>query len=184
MPYLTAEQYLGIERKAKCKSEYFSGETFAMAGEGVPHNVLVAAVLLELGEQLRRRKCTVFPSDMRVLVNSTGLYTYPDASVVRGAPELADTQLDTLLNPFILAEVVSPSTEAYDRGRKFEQYRSILSLREYLLISSERMHVDHFTRQTDGRWMLVSADKPEATIELTAIGCVLTLSALYEKVEF
>jgi Uma2 family endonuclease len=184
MPYLTAEQYLGIERKAEYKSEYFRGEMFAMAGASRAHNLVAVNVLREVSAQLRHRQCEVYSGDMRVRVNPTGLYTYPDGVIVCGKPEFADTDLDTLVNPGVLIEIVSPSTEAYDRGRKFEQYRSVPSLREYLLISSERMHVDLFTRQPDGPWMLVSADKPEATIELTTIVCTLTLSALYEKIEF
>jgi Uma2 family endonuclease len=183
MPLMSSEQYLEIERKAEHRSEYFRGEMLAMAGPSIEHNLLVANVVRDIGQQLRRRQCEVYPSDMRIAVNATGLYTYPDAVIVCGDPQLADGHRDILLNPTVLVEVLSPSTEAYDRGRKFEHYRSIPSLREYLLISSDRMHVDQYTLQAPGRWILASFDKPEAVLELPSVGCTLTLADLYEKVE-
>jgi Uma2 family endonuclease len=149
--FLTPEQYLEIERKAEYKSEYFRGEMFAMAGASRAHNLLVAHLLRDLGQQLRGKPCEIYPSDMRVRVSSTGLYTYPDVVAVCGEPKLLDNQLDTLLNPHLIVEVLSPSTEAYDRGRKFEHYQSIESLGEYLMITCDRIHADLHTRRPDGR---------------------------------
>ncbi|HXK03033.1 MAG TPA: Uma2 family endonuclease, partial [Verrucomicrobiae bacterium] len=117
--YLTPEQYLEIERKAEVKSEYYQGEMFAMSGASLSHNVILANAIRELGQQLRSKPCSVLPSDMRVFIQATGLYTYPDAVVVCGEPKLQDKHFDTLLNPAVILEVLSPSTEAYDRGRKF-----------------------------------------------------------------
>ena len=183
-PWLTPEQYLEIERLAEYKSEYYQGEMFAMAGGTWNHNLIAGHVVGQLEQQLRSRPCSVTPSDMRVLVNATGLYTYPDVIVVCGEPQFLDGQRDTLLNPTLIAEVFSPSTEAYDRGRKFENYRSIESLAEYLLISSQRVSVELFARQPDGRWLLTAANSLEDTLELPATGCRLPLAGIYEKVEF
>jgi len=181
--FLTPEQYLEIERKAEYKSEYYRGEMFAMAGARLVHNLLLAHLLRDIGQQLRGKPCEVCPSDMRVLVSASGLYTYPDAVVYCGEPELLDNQMDTLLNPTLLIEVLSPSTEAYDRGRKFEQYQSIESLREYLMVSSDRIHADLYARQPDNRWLLTSATRLEDSLDLQSVGCSLHLASLYEKVD-
>jgi Uma2 family endonuclease len=182
--FLTPEQYLEIERLAERKSEYFNGEMFLMAGAKEAHNLLVANLVREIGQQLRSRPCRVYPSDMRVRVSATGLYTYPDVIAVCGPPRFLDDQKDTLLNPDLIVEVLSPSTEAYDRGRKFEQYKSLESLREYLLVVSDRVHADLYARQTDGRWLLTSADRMEDSLTLESVGAQLTMADLYEKVEF
>ena len=180
---LTAEQYLEIERKADYKSEFFNGGMFAMAGAREAHNLLVANLLAALHRQVRSGPCRVYPSDMRVHVKSTGLYTYPDVSALCGERNFLDGRTDTLLNPALIVEVLSPSTEAYDRGRKFEQYQSIESLREYLLVASDRMHVDLYSRQPDCRWLLTSASLPEDSLILESVGAELLLADLYEKVE-
>jgi len=180
---LTPEQYLDIERQAAYRSEFFKGEMFAMAGASLVHNLLVANIVAALHSQLRSRPCRVLPSDMRMLVSSTGLYTYPDVVVVCNDPQFADERQDTLTNPDLIVEVLSPSTEAYDRGRKFEQYRAVSSLREYLLVASDRVHVDVYARQADGRWLLTSANGPEGTLRLESVDCRLALAELYEKVE-
>jgi Uma2 family endonuclease len=181
--FLTPEQYLEIERKAAHKSEYHNGEMFAMAGAREAHNLVVAHLVRELDQQFRARPCRVYPSDMRVRVSPTGLYTYPDVVAVCGEPRFHDDQRDTLLNPTLLVEVLSPSTEAYDRGRKFESYKSLESLREYLLVASDRIHADLYTRQPDGRWLLTSADNLEDSLSIESVEARLTLSDLYEKVE-
>lgn len=181
--FLTPEQYLEIERKADRKSEYFNGEMFAMAGAKEAHNPLVANLVARLHQQFRSRPCRVYPSDMRVRVSATGLFTYPDVIAVCAEPRFLGDQRDTLLNPDLLVEVLSPSTEAYDRGRKFEQYKAIESLREYLLVASDRVHADLYTRQADGRWMLTSADRMEDSLTLESVGAQVTLADLYEKVE-
>jgi len=181
---LTPEQYLEIERKAEYKSEYYRGEMFAMAGARLAHNLLLAHLLRDIGQQLRGKPCEICPSDMRVLVSATGLYTYPDAVAYCGEPRLLDQHLDTLLNPQLIIEVLSPSTEAYDRGRKFEHYQSIDSLREYLMVSSDRIHADLYTRQPDDRWLLTSATRLEDSLDLQSVGCSIALASLYEKVDF
>ena len=180
--FLTPEQYLEIERKAEWKSEYYQGKMFAMAGASKHHNLLVANLVGELWSQLRRRNCRVYPSDMRLRVSAAGLYTYPDVSVVCGEPRFADDQGDTLLNPTFIAEVLSESTEAYDRGRKFEQFRSIESLAQYLLVAQDRAHAELYTREA-GRWMLSEASGLEAVLELASIECRLSLADLYAKVD-
>jgi Uma2 family endonuclease len=182
-PYITPEQYLEIERAAEFKSEYFQGEMFAMSGAKWAHNVLAGNLMRELGQQLRSRPCAVVPSDMRVRVSQSDLYTYPDVVVVCGEPQFLDNRTDTLLNPTVLIEVLSPSTEAYDRGRKFEMYRTIESLSEYLLVSSDRAQAELFTRQADGRWLLTAAGGMDESLELQSVGCRIALRDLYEKVE-
>jgi Uma2 family endonuclease len=181
--FLTPEEYLEIERKAEFKSEYCDGKMFAMAGAGEDHNLLVVNLIVGLHDQLQSRPCRVYPSDMRVRVRATGLYTYPDVVVVCGAPQFLDEQRDTLLNPTLLIEVLSPSTEAYDRGRKFEYYRLIESLHEYLLVASDRVHAELYTRQPDGRWLFASADRLEDSIDLQSVGCRLALADLYERID-
>ena len=180
---ITPEEYLEIERKAEFKSEYYQGEMFAMAGASIPHNRLVGNLFAGLHQQLRSRRCSVFSNDIRVFVALTGLYTYPDVVAVCGELQVLDTQKDTLLNPCLIAEVLSLSTEAYDRGRKFEQYQSIESFKEYLLIASDRMHIDLYARQADGRWLRASASRPDDSIELASIGCRITVAEVYENVD-
>jgi Uma2 family endonuclease len=174
-------EYLARERKAESKSEYYQGEIFAMSGASRRHNVLAGNLYAALHQQLRKRPCEVYPSDMRVRVSATGLYTYPDVSVVCSEPGFVDDELDTLLNPVFLAEILSPSTEGYDRGRKSEHYRQIVSLAEYLLVAQDRIHVDLYTRQPDGIWTLKEAGRLEDTIELRSIECTVAVAELYER---
>ena len=181
---LTPEECLEIERAAERKSEYYDGRMFAMPGANQAHNLLVASLVGELSQQLRSRRCEVYLCDMRVQVRPAGPYTYPDVIAVCGEPRFLDGETDTLLNPGLLVEVLSPSTEAYDRGRKFERYKAIESLREYLLVASDRVQADLYTRQPDGRWILTSADKPEDSLPLESVGASLAMSDLYEKVDF
>lgn len=181
---LTPAEYLEIERKATFKSEYYDGEMFAMAGAGLAHNLIVWNVIAGLGSQLRGRPCAGFLSDMRVRVPATDLHTYPDVILVCGEPQFLDDRRDTLLNPTLIVEVLSPSTEAYDRGRKFEHYRSIETLQEYLLISSDRVLAERFTRQQAGQWLFTSFSDSADAIDLESVGCRVTVAALYEKVDF
>jgi len=181
--FLSEAQYLEIERQAEYKSEYLNGEMFAMSGARAAHNLLVANLIIELGQQLRPRRCPVFPSDLRVRVKPGGLYTYPDVIALCGEPRFLDEQQDTLLNPQLIVEVLSPSTEAYDRGRKFELYQALESLREYVLVASDRIHVDLYVRQTDGRWMLTSADRTEDSLTLESVNAQLKLNGLYQNID-
>jgi Uma2 family endonuclease len=182
--YLTPEQYLDIERKADYKSEYYEGGMFAMSGAKEAHNLVAVHLLRQLDTKFMGRPCRVYGSDMRVRIKTAGLYTYPDAVAVCGEPVFLDDQRDTLLNPSLLVEILSPSTEAYDRGRKFEHYKTLESLREYLLIAQDRIHADLYTRQADGRWLLTSADRLEDRLTLESVGAEVSLADLYEKVEF
>jgi Uma2 family endonuclease len=183
-PYLTPEQYLAIERQAEFKSEYYQGEMFAMSGARRAHNLIAVNAVRELSQQLRGRSCEAYSNDMRVRVTSEELYTYPDLIIVCGEPMFLDNSFDTLLNPNVIVEVLSESTEAYDRGQKFKLYRSLDSLTEYLLISSQQVSAELFTRQPDGLWLLNAKSSLEDSLELHSVDCRLRLADLYEKVEF
>src|SRR5437660_351474 len=181
--YYTPDEYLALERKAEYKSEYFGGEIFAMTGASRKHNLVAGNVLASLHLQLRKRPCEIYPSDMRVKVSPTGLYTYPDVIVVCGEPIFDDQQRDTLLNPTALVEVLSKSTASYDRGEKFEHYRKIESLAEYLVIAQDKYHVEQYAKQPGGQWLLSETDDPQQTIHLSSIDCDLALADIYDKVE-
>ncbi|NUQ62714.1 MAG: Uma2 family endonuclease [Pirellulales bacterium] len=181
--HLTPEEYLAKERKAEFKSEYYDGEMFAMSGASREHNLIAGNVNGEARNQLRDRPCEVYQSDMRVKVSRTGLYTYPDVVIVCGEPRFEDAEVDTLLNPTVVFEVLSKSTEGYDRGTKSEHYRRIPSLREYVLIAQDRCHVERFSRQPDNRWLLWESEDLEAILDLPSVGCEMKLSDIYAKVE-
>jgi Uma2 family endonuclease len=181
---LSPEEYLAIERKAKFKSEYFDGEMFAMAGASRKHNLIAGSVGARLTTQLDDRDCEVYISDMRVKVSPTGLYTYPDVVVVCGEPRFEDAEVDTLLNPKVLFETLSESTEGYDRGKKFEHYRTIASLAEYVLIAQDKPHIEHYVRQAGNQWLLSETSNLNDTIQLPSIECQLALSEIYRKVRF
>jgi Uma2 family endonuclease len=181
---LTPEQYLEIERKAEFKSEYYQGEMFLMGGAREAHNLIVFNLAGVIGVQLRKRPCRAYVNDMRVCLNATAVYTYPDLTAVCGEPQFLDETRDTLLNPNLIVEVLSPSTEFYDRVRKFEHYRAVESVGEYLVVSSERVSAELYTRQPDGRWLLTTASRMEDSLDLQSVGVHLALADLYEKVEF
>lgn len=184
VPYLTPEQYLEIERKAEVRSEYLHGEMFAMAGASLNHNRIVGQTLRELAVGLRGRDCDVVGADMRVHVPATGLYTYPDVVVTCGSVQLQDKHQDTLLNPILIVEVLSPSTKNYDRGEKFQHYRSIPSFREYLVLAQDEIRAEHHVRQPDSSWLLREFASATDVVHLACVGCDLTLGVLYERVEF
>ncbi len=178
---ITPAEYLALERSSPEKHEYFDGEMFAMAGASEEHNLIVANVVGELRAALRHLPCKVYPSDMRLKVPATGLYTYPDASALCGRAEFEDAEVDTLLNPTVIVEVLSESTEDYDRGTKFKNYRSIPSFREYVVVSQTEVLVEHHVRQADGSW-LMREHRAGERFELTALGCGLAVDELYLKV--
>jgi len=182
--YLTPEQYLEIERKAEFKSEYYQGEMFAMSGARLAHIQIVRNAMRELGNQLRDKPCEPLSNDMRVSVSREGFYTYPDIVVVCGQPQMLDSEFDTLLNPAVIIEVLSDSTEAFDRNKKFELYRSLESLAEYVMISSRRVRVERYTRLLDGTWNFGEKTNLEETIDLNSIDCHLRLADIYERVDF
>lgn len=179
--YYTPEEYLAIEREAEYKSEYINGEMYAMSGASRKHNLVAGNVFGELRSQLRGKPCEAYIGDMRVKVSPTGMYTYPDVVAVCGEPRFEDTGLDTLLNPTVIIEVLSESTEAHDRGLKFAHYRRLESLADYVLVAQDKMRVEHYTRQGDG-WFLHDLSGPEETLRLPSIGCELSLRDVYDKV--
>lgn len=182
--FITTDEYLHRERKAEFRSEYFRGEMFAMAGASANHNLIVLNGGASLRDQLKKKPCRVYPSDLKLRIEATGLYTYPDLSVVCGEPQLDTDAGDVLLNPIVLIEVLSDSTEAYDRGKKFEHYRTIPSLKHYVLIAQDRHSIDCFTRSDDERWSLTSCQGLEEKVALDAIECELEAAEVYDKVVF
>ena len=184
--YYTPEQYLELERAAEHRSEYVSGQVYAMSGASRAHNLIATNLLREVSLQLRGRPCETYPGDMRVKVSGTGLYTYPDVSIACGDPRFEDDHVDTLLNPTVIFEVLSPSTEAYDRGAKFAHYRRLESISDYVLLSQDRPLVEHYLRQGDdsGTWLLTEVTGLDGFLHLTSVGCKLALSDVYERVSF
>lgn len=182
--FITPEEYLELERQAETKSEYFRGETYAMAGASRAHNLIVTNAILNLGTRLKGRPCEIYANDMRVKVGPTGLYTYPDIVVVCGRPMFEDRCSDTLLNPTIIAEVLSQSTESYDRGIKFEHYRTLESLTDYLLISQDKASIEHRTRQSGDTWLLGIYQGVETIVPLSSLAVELPLAEIYDKIEW
>lgn len=180
---MTAAEYLAWERQADARHEYLNGEIVAMAGASEEHNLIVANLIGELRTRLRGRGCRAYPNDMRVRVLETGLYTYPDVTVVCGEPLFEDAHRDTLLNPTLIIEVLSPSTEAYDRGAKFAHYRELSSLKEYVLIAQDRVSVERYVRQQENEWLLSAFSDPAGALSLASVGCDLPLSEIYYQVD-
>jgi Uma2 family endonuclease len=180
----TPEEYLALERSCQTKHEYYNGEIFVMGGATKQHVSIVRNLVVELGSQLKEGPCTVYPTDLRVQVSPTGLYTYPDVIVLCDEPRFSDEQEDTLLNPSLIIEVLSESTKDFDRGGKFELYRTIDSFVEYLLIAQDRPHVEHHVRQPDGSWLLHETNNLEDTIHLKSVPCSLRMTDIYFKIDF
>jgi Uma2 family endonuclease len=181
-PFLTPEEYLEIEREAETRSEYLDGEMFAMSGGSREHNLIGTNLVRELSLQLKRRPCEVYSNDQRVRVPETGLYTYPDIVVICGEPLFEDEAVDTLLNPLLIVEVLSPTTEAYDRGKKFEGYRTIPTLTEYVLVSQHKPQVEQYLRQDGQHWQFTATSGRERSVSLASIQCELALAEIYDKV--
>jgi Uma2 family endonuclease len=181
---LTPAEYFEFERDASFKSEYFSGEMFSMAGGSARHSQISINTARALGNLLAGRPCIVYGSDLRIHVSATGLYTYPDASVVCGPIEFHDGRKDTILNPLLIVEVLSESTEAYDRGRKFRHYQRVPAFREYLLISQHEPIVERYLFNADGTWTLTSQTDLNASLTLLSLKIDLPLAMVYDKVEF
>jgi len=175
------DEYLAIERAAESKNEFHDGRIYAMTGASREHSLITANIARELTIQFKNRPCEAYINDMRVGAAGSRNYFYPDVAVICGKPDFEDAQVDTLLNPTVLIEVLSPSTEAYDRGDKFAQYRKIPSLQEYLLLSPNRPRMERYARQGE-LWVLHEAEGLEAYMVLEAIGCTLTLREVYDKV--
>ena len=176
----TPEQYLALERKADFKSEFCNGFIVAMSGATRFHNLAAGNLFREISGQLKGGPCEAYIADMRVRVTRTGLYTYPDIVAVCGEPQLLDSEFDTLLNPTLIVEVLSPSTEAYDRGAKFRHYRRLESLHEYVLISQDRAIVERFARRGED-WVLTEWRGLDAVLLLDSVGCEVPLREIYDR---
>lgn len=178
---ITPEEYLKLERSSKIKHEYFDGEVFAMVGAKKNHNLINTNIIMELGGKLKAAgsTCRVFSNDMRVKVKENGKYTYPDIVVACGNIEMEDEAVDTLMNPIAIIEILSDSTEAYDRGKKFEHYQCINSFQEYILIAQDRCRIEKYVRSENDTWVYSSCDDMEKSIKMESIDCELSLSEIY-----
>ena len=181
--HMTPEEYLAFERKAPTKNEYLNGQIIAMSGASFAHNFITMNTANQLYNQLMEGECQVAASDMRVKAPQIESYFYPDVVVFCGEPRSADNTFDTLLNPTVIVEVLSSSTEAYDRGEKFAHYRQIDSLQEYVLVSQDRVSVEHYLRQGT-QWLLTEFCAVEESLSLISIGCELPLRDIYRRVTF
>ena len=181
---ISQAEYLQTERLAPSKSEYLAGRVIAMAGASQRHNTVTLNIASELRQLLRGRDCRAFAIDMRVKVAEAQAYFYPDVVIVCGQPQFEDEQEDTLLNPTVVIEVLSPSTEAFDRGEKFATYQRIPTLREYLLVAQDRTYVEHFIRQPNGQWSCRVYDQPEQSVALLGGTVSLPLQGIYEGISF
>ena len=178
----SAEEYLALDRAADFKSEYVAGEIFAMVG-ATPRHVLIAGnTARELGNQLKDTDCQVYSSDLRIQAEVGNAYHYPDVAVVCGRPGYLDGRKDTVTNPLVIIEVLSPATRNYDRGDKFASYRRLASLRDYILIDQEACHVEHFVRKDSG-WEFSEIDDCQGSLVVSALGIAIPLAEIYAKVE-
>ena len=183
-PFVTIQEYLDLERKHDTKYEYIDGTLVAMVGASPNHNRIQTNLIGNLFPIVDRRGCEIFGSDMRVRIERLNVYTYPDFTITCGEPQFADGPPDALLNPQVIVEILSPSTESYDRVRKFARYRRLASLREYVLIAQDMPLVEHYVRQADGTWLLSVAENLDGEITFLAIDCTLALSKIYARVTF
>ena len=181
-PSISAEDYLTHERSALSKSEFHDGQIIAMTGSSRKHNVIALNIAADLRSQLKKRPCETYINDMRVKALNANNYYYPDIAVVCGTPQFAeDAYMDTLLNPSVIIEVLSPSTEAYDRGEKFARYRKIDSLQAYVLVAQDQVMIERYERLGDV-WQLTETVDLNGSVNLACIGCTLSLAEIYDKV--
>ena len=179
---VTAPEFLAWERKEERKHEYFEGEVIDFAGASLAHNHIVANLLKEVGNRLEDKPCQILPSDMRVTTPNETVYMYPDAVIVCGQPEMADSKFDTLKNPRVIFEVLSPSTSYHDRVRKFAFYKLIPSFREYVLIDSQQLYAEVGRRQEDGSWDFESTVDPHGYLRVPSVKAFIPLRAIYRNV--
>lgn len=184
VPLYTPEQYLEMEEDAEYKSEYISGEILAMAGATPRHVTINNNIASELHSRFKGRPCNAYANDLRVTVVATGLRTYPDVVAVCGEPQFHPDDKNSLTNPTALIEVLSPKTETFDRGEKFAHFRRLESLQDYVLVSQDRMRVEHYARQPDGRWIFAELSEPSHRLDLMSVDCQIPLSEIYDKIRF
>ena len=180
----TAEEYLDLECVAEFRSEYHDGEIIPMPGGSPDHNQITGNFYASLNFAFRGQPYRVFMADLRLWIPDYRLFTYPDVMIVEEPLELLAGRRDTVTNPLVVAEVLSDSTEKYDRGDKFKMYRSVPSLKEYLLLSQTRVHVEHFVKNEHGQWTLSDYEGEETVVKLATVPCAVTLKELYDKVDF
>lgn len=178
----TAEQYLDLERHTEIRHEFLDGTVYAMSGASRAHSAICFNLAVVIGSQLRGTPCAGFSADMKVRAGDASLYAYPDLTVVCGEPVLHDDHGDVLLNPVVTFEVLSRSTEAYDRGEKFERYKTIETLTDYVLVSQDRARIEHFSRRPDGTWALTEVSGLDASLDLASIDCRLPLAEVYDRI--
>ncbi len=182
--FYTPEEYLALEEQADYKSEYYRCEIFAMAGGSYNHNVIVGNLYAILNRAFETKSCTALMSDMRLLVEREGLYTYPDVMVICGKPVFVQNRTDTVTNPLVIVEVLSKSTQDYDRGFKFEAYRTIETFQDYLLIAQERVHIEYFHKLEDGRWLLTEFNAAQDNLKIESIDLEIPIARIYNKVDW
>lgn len=181
---MTEAEYLAFERRSEIKHEFTDGIVYTVSGASREHGLITSSVIALLYSQVRGKGCEIYPPDMKVRTPATKSYAYPDVTVVCGEAQFEDDQDDILVNPTVIIEVLSPSTEAHDRGTKFQHYRELDSLQEYVLIAQDKPHIERFVRQSGGFWQLSEARGPDSALELSSIGCRLALAEVYEQVTF
>ena len=179
LKYTIAADYLNAERLALDKHEYFQGEIFAMSGASIPHNRIFSNTFGDICFKLRGKKCEPFGSDLRIHIPKNSLFTYPDISIICGEIETTDDKFDTITNPSVIIEILSPSTRDYDIGKKFYLYRDIQSLKEYILIDSEKITVEKYIRNNDNSWLLTEYKSIEDSFSIETVGLEMQLSDVY-----
>ena len=181
--FYSEEEFLALERMAKIKNEYYRGEIFAMSGASFQHNQIAAALARELGQFLDDKKCNIFGSDLRIYAQLNSFYTYPDAVIICDEPSFIDNEFDTLLNPTVLIEILSDSTEQYDRTIKFDYYKNIPALKQYVLIDSRKVVIEVYTKQLDKSWQPAQYNNLNEEWELTSIQYKGFVKNLYKNVQ-
>jgi Uma2 family endonuclease len=181
--YITEDEYLAMEEKALEKHEYYQGEIFAMSGSKVPHNAIAGNLFITIGMHLKGKPCKPFNSDQRVYVEKTGLFTYPDLSIVCGKTETRNNDNWNLLNPAVIIEILSPSTKSYDRGDKFKLYRDLSSLKEYILVNSEAVGIEAFSINEQGFWELKEYNNSNDSLLIKTIQLSISMKDIYEDTE-
>jgi Uma2 family endonuclease len=180
---LTVAEYLALEETSELKHEFFDGERFVLSGATPNHNAIKDNLVGELGLQLRGHGHRTYSSDQRTHIDATGLFTYPDILIVCGRAEYDPADRNSIINPRVLVEILSPSTAGYDRGTKFRHYQRLTSVQEVVFVAQDQVHVERFVRQPDGSWNLTTFDDPAGAVALTSVPAVVPLAAVYRDVE-